>query len=76
MVPVAATMFMNFCALTLLLNSVSVISNIINPIIPPDRWVMIAVLSKALNFIFVKFLLSRGADGSYAAQGSDTTGAE
>src|SRR5258706_1970464 len=46
-VPIAAMMFMNFCALTLLLNTFSIALNIINPIIPPEVLVIISVISKA-----------------------------
>jgi hypothetical protein len=46
-VPIAAIMFTNFCAFTLLLNAFSIAINIVNPITPPKVLVIISVLSKA-----------------------------
>ena len=55
-VPVAAIMLMNFCALTLLLNALSIALNIINPIIPPKVFVIISVTSKPQPAKYIEVL--------------------
>jgi len=46
-VPIVAIMFMNFCALILLLNIFSIAKNINKPSTPPKVFVTMSVLSKA-----------------------------
>ena len=56
-VPIAAVMFMNFCALTLFLSSFSIALNIVSPTIAPKVFVIISVISRILTSSLGSYLI-------------------